>query len=168
MLLCPSIPEEILAVLRVEQMTALQKPNGGVRSIVVGDVIRRLVAKTVAKQFMTTFGQQPSLSSALWQGRAGQGPRASRTQCKSSLMIDRVGAFDLIRRRAMMCAVQRMLHGEKSLHSSSNFTDTLPPFEGKRRKVLFIRQGEGGERGKSLDFGLVRPGSTSTYNHPKR
>ena len=38
-----SIPEEILATLRVGQMTALQKPNGGVRGIVVGgDVIRRL------------------------------------------------------------------------------------------------------------------------------
>ena len=36
-------------------MTALQKPNGGVRRIVVGDVVRRLVAKTMAKQFMTRF-----------------------------------------------------------------------------------------------------------------
>ena len=33
------IPEEILAVLRVGQMTALQKPNGGVSGIVVGDVV---------------------------------------------------------------------------------------------------------------------------------
>ena len=36
-------------------MTALQNPNGGVRGIVVGDVVRRLFAKTMAKQFMTRF-----------------------------------------------------------------------------------------------------------------
>ena len=49
------LPEEIVSALRVGQMTALQKPNGGIRGIVVGDVIRRLVAKTLAKQFMTRF-----------------------------------------------------------------------------------------------------------------
>ena len=72
------IPEEILAVLRVGQMIALQKPNGGVRGIVVGDVVRRLVAKTMAKQFMTRFEAATSLSSTHWQ--PGQGPRASHTQ----------------------------------------------------------------------------------------
>ena len=30
-------------------MTALQKPDGGVRGIVVGDVVRRLVARTLAQ-----------------------------------------------------------------------------------------------------------------------
>ena len=50
-----NIPEETLAVLRVVQMTALQKPNGGVRGMVVGDVVRRLIAKTMAMQFMTRF-----------------------------------------------------------------------------------------------------------------
>ena len=32
-------------------MTALQKPDGGVRGIVVGDVMRRLLARTLAQQF---------------------------------------------------------------------------------------------------------------------
>ena len=31
-------------------MTALPKPNGGVRGIVSGDVLRRLVARTMAQQ----------------------------------------------------------------------------------------------------------------------
>ena len=31
-------------------MTALRKTNGGVRGIVVGDVLRRLVARTMAQQ----------------------------------------------------------------------------------------------------------------------
>ena len=32
-------------------MTALQKPDGGVRGIVVGDVFRRVVARTIAQQY---------------------------------------------------------------------------------------------------------------------
>ena len=35
---------------RLGRMIALQKPDGGVRGIVVGDIIRRLVARTVATQ----------------------------------------------------------------------------------------------------------------------
>ena len=31
-------------------LTALQKPNGGVRGILAGDVFRRLVARTIAQQ----------------------------------------------------------------------------------------------------------------------
>ena len=32
-------------------MTALTTPDGGVRGIVVGDVFRRVVARTIAQQF---------------------------------------------------------------------------------------------------------------------
>ena len=41
---------EIIEGLRVGRLTALQKPDGGVRGIVVGDILRRLVARTTAKQ----------------------------------------------------------------------------------------------------------------------
>ena len=45
-----NVPEPILEGIRLGRMTALQKPDGGVRGIVVGDTIRRLVARTMAKQ----------------------------------------------------------------------------------------------------------------------
>ena len=45
------IPEEVLPAVRLGRMTALQKPDGGVRGIVVGDVFRQLVGRTLAKQF---------------------------------------------------------------------------------------------------------------------
>ena len=35
-------------VVRRGRITALQKPNGGVRGIVVGEVFRRLVARTMS------------------------------------------------------------------------------------------------------------------------
>ena len=45
------IPQEIVNALRMGRMTALRKPDGGVRGIVVGDFFRRLVSRTLAKQF---------------------------------------------------------------------------------------------------------------------
>ena len=43
-----SIPEEVLRAIRIGRMTAIQKPTGGVRGIVAGDIIRRLVSRTIA------------------------------------------------------------------------------------------------------------------------
>ena len=44
------VPDRIEPVLRLGRLTALRKPDGGVRGIVVGDVLRRLVARTIAQQ----------------------------------------------------------------------------------------------------------------------
>ena len=44
------MPSEILQAVRIGRMTALQKPQGGIRGIVVGDFIRRVVARTLAQQ----------------------------------------------------------------------------------------------------------------------
>ena len=44
------IPQEILQVIRMERMTALKKKTGGVRGIAAGDIVRRLVAKTISRQ----------------------------------------------------------------------------------------------------------------------
>ena len=42
---------EIMDAIRLGRLTALRKPNGGVRGIVVGDIVRRLVGRTMAQQF---------------------------------------------------------------------------------------------------------------------
>ena len=44
------IPGPVAEAMRLGQMTPLQKPAGGVRGIVVGDIFRRLVAKTLAQE----------------------------------------------------------------------------------------------------------------------
>ena len=44
------VPPSIVDTIRQGRLTALRKPNGGVRGIVVGDAIRRVVARTVAQQ----------------------------------------------------------------------------------------------------------------------
>ena len=43
-------PDVVVDAIRLGRTTALSKPSGGVRGIVSGDIIRRLVARTVALQ----------------------------------------------------------------------------------------------------------------------
>ena len=56
------IPEVVADLLRLGRITALSKPDGGVRGIVAGDVVRRLVARRIAKQLSTAVetSHQPS------------------------------------------------------------------------------------------------------------
>ena len=42
------VPPDMVAVLRMGRITALQKPGGSVRGIVCGDIVQRLVARTIA------------------------------------------------------------------------------------------------------------------------
>ena len=45
------VPREVMKAIRLGRVTALSKPDGGVRGIVVGDFLRRLVARTLVQQF---------------------------------------------------------------------------------------------------------------------
>ena len=47
------VPDEIVDVVRLGRLTALQKPSGGVRGIVAGGIIRRLDACTISQQLAT-------------------------------------------------------------------------------------------------------------------
>ena len=46
-----TVPPEIAAALTGARLTALSKPDGGVRGTATGCSLRRLVARTLAKQF---------------------------------------------------------------------------------------------------------------------
>ena len=103
-----NIPEEVVTAIRLGRMTALQKPDGGVRGIVVGDVFRRVVARTIAQQNAklgeaATHPFQYALST-----RAGTECVTHIVQAMTSedreatiLSIDGIGAYDLVSRNAM-------------------------------------------------------------------
>ena len=55
-----TVPDEIVDVVRLGRMTALCKPNGGVRGIVAGDMVRRLVARTISQQISKAVEQATS------------------------------------------------------------------------------------------------------------
>ena len=46
------VPQAVRDSTRLGRFTALQKPGGGVRGIVAGDIIRRLLARTMSQQLM--------------------------------------------------------------------------------------------------------------------
>ena len=65
------VPEEVASVLMGARLTALTKPDGGVTGIANGCSLRRLVARTLAKQFMAVFKAECApFQHALWT-RAG-------------------------------------------------------------------------------------------------
>ena len=45
------VPAPIAAAIALGRLVALHKPSGGARGLVVGDLLRRLVARTLAQQF---------------------------------------------------------------------------------------------------------------------
>ena len=61
------VPPFAVEAVRLGRITALAKPDGGVRGIVVGDVLRRLVAKTIAQQ----IGDQVEAVSARSENQRG-------------------------------------------------------------------------------------------------
>ena len=135
------LPGDILTAVRVGRMTALQKPDGGVRCIVLGDVFRRLVARTIAKQFAVqaegaTHPFQYALST-----RAGTECVAHIVQAltiidenATLLSIDGVGAYDSISRRAMFRGLANMVDGEKTIPFVRQFYDS--PFSGKMTQEM--------------------------------
>ena len=54
------IPPDVVALLRMGRLTALQKPGGGVRGIVCGDLVRRLVARSIAQQISSAVAEATS------------------------------------------------------------------------------------------------------------
>ena len=46
-----TVPAPIAAAIALGRPVALRKPSGGARGLVVGDLLRRLVARTLAQQF---------------------------------------------------------------------------------------------------------------------
>ncbi len=153
------IPELIAAAVRLGRMTALRKDNGGVRGIVSGDVLRRLVARTLAQQHSKAFEAATSPFQYALATRAGTEcvAHALRTLTEldpelTVISIDGVGAFDTISRQAMLDALRQvptaseilpfvmMFHGQPSEYM---WTDD----RGATRTVI---QAEGGEQGDAL------------------
>ena len=65
------VPPSVRDTVRLGRLTALQKPDGGVRGIVAGDVVRRLVAKTMSQQMMEAVQGATALFQYALATRAG-------------------------------------------------------------------------------------------------
>ena len=153
------LPSGVLAGLRLGRMVALQKPQGGVRGLVMGDVFRRLVARTLAQQCGDAFQEACLPFQYALSTRAGADSLARAVQIAidddprtTILSIDGVGAYDHISRRCM----------REGLRDEAALLPLLPyvaQFYGSPSTYLFfdesgcpsdIHQGEGGEQGDPL------------------
>ena len=65
------LPSTIAAGVAMARLTAFRKPDGGVRGTATGDAFRRLVARTLAKQWAPTIDQATRLFQIAMQSRAG-------------------------------------------------------------------------------------------------
>ena len=131
-------PPAVHNILRLGRLTALQKPRGGVRGIVVGDVLRRLVARTMAQQ----LGKAVEAATAPYQYALST---RARTECVAHALqvltemdpmttivsIDGVGAYDSISRKAMLEALVSIPGGSAVLPFARLFYGQ-PVFMGRR------------------------------------
>ena len=112
-----NVPPVVVEAIRVGRLTALRKPDGSARGIVAGDVIRRLVSRTIAQQIgkaveRATTPHQYALSTRarseciahVLQGLCEQNPQAT------VMSIDGLGAFDPISRAAMLDGLLNVAH----------------------------------------------------------
>ena len=134
-------------------------PNGGVRGIVAGDIVRRLVARTVSQQMMeklqaatapfqhamATKSGCECIAHAL-QGLTEMDPRAT------VMSIDGISAFDLISRKATLQELIDLDGGSSALPFVALFygTPSSNLWEDFCGRTHTIVQGEGGEQGDAM------------------
>ena len=153
------VPPLIIDVIRASKLTALRKNNGGVRGIVAGEVIRKLVARTVAQQlgpaveaatspFQFALSTKPGCECVAHciQALCETDPQLTLTS------VDEVSAFDLISRRAIMAGLERVDGGASVLPSVHLFYGRPSTYwwEDDSGTMHTINQGEGGEQGDPL------------------
>ena len=153
------VPDEIVRAIRIGRLTALQKESGGVRGIIAGDIVRRLVARTVAQQLesaveIATAPFQYALST-----RAGSECVAHVLQTLTDvdpsatiLSVDGIGAFDLVSRETMLRGLLTVESGESALPFVRQFYGSVSTYlwQDDEGIVHDVHQGEGGEQGDAL------------------
>ena len=103
------VPSEVVPAIMGARWTALAKPNGGVRGIATGSSLRRLEARTLAKQFTKVFESesapfQYALSTRAGTDRIEHIVRAATDNDPSLtlLSVDGIGTYDHIFRSSML------------------------------------------------------------------
>ena len=151
------VPIPVIEAVRMGRMIVLRKPAGGVRGIVVGDVIRRLVARTVAQQVSSDVEKAIAPYQYALSTRAGCECVSPVVQalCEANpnttiVSVDGVSFCDTISREAMMRGLLDMEGGESVLPFVRQFYGRVSQYlweDDAGTHTIF--QGEGGEQGDS-------------------
>ena len=154
-----TVPQQITTALMSARLTALSKRDGGVRGIATGTTLRRIVGRTLAKQFMKEFEVECSpfqyaLSTRAGTDCVGHMLRAATDHDPTAtvLKVDGIKAYDHVLRSAMLVRLSRM-RGARALLPFVRLSYATPSTyvwfdnQGERRTVT---QAEGGEQGDPL------------------
>ena len=166
------VPEEILQAVRMGRITALQKPTGGVRGIVAGDIIRRLVARTIAQQLGPAIERATAPFQYALTTRAGcecighiLQSETDASPNRTVLSIDGIGAFDLVSRESMMRGLLSVEGGQEALPFVRQFYGAPSTYlwQDDMGVVHEVHQGEGDEQGDALMPALFSLGQHSAF-----
>ena len=150
------VPVEVIDIVRMGQITALSKPDGGVRGITVGDILRRFVSRTMSKRLskaveISTALLQDALSIPVVASAFAHVVQAfTNIDVEATVVsIDGIGAFDWISRNSMLQALWRSRAGTRPSFSSDSSTDAHRHICGKTRwdsstRLPKVRVGEQG------------------------
>ena len=106
--------------MALARLTALRKPgwseeHGGVRGIATGDAFRRLVSRTLARQYAADFATATAPYQFALQTRAGTDALAFLLRAATDLdsdatvvSLDGVGAYDHVSRAAFLTKLQQV------------------------------------------------------------
>ena len=153
------VPEVAVQMVRVGRLTALTKPDGGVRGIVAGDVVRRLVSRTIAQQLSAAVETVTAPHQYALSTKAGTECIAHVLQSLTELhpeatvtSIDGISAYDLISREAMLQGLARVEGGRSALPFVRLFYGAPSEYlwEDESGTTHRIPQGEGGEQGDAM------------------
>ena len=109
------VPVSVRDAVRLGRLTALQKPDGGVRGMVAGNIVRRLVARTMYQQLMKDVERATAPFQYALTTRAGC-KCIAHVGHSNHVSIDGISAYDLIPRSAMTeCMKQRYISSPCSL-----------------------------------------------------
>ena len=128
--------------------TALKKPNGGIRGIVVGDILKRLVARTMAKQMAArveaaTAPFQYALTTKAGCESVAHIFQTDQDERATIVSIDGVGTYDHISREGLATVPE----GDRLLPFVRHFYGSPSAYlwEDEARETHLILQTEGGE-----------------------
>ena len=143
--------------LRMGRMTALQKSSGGIRGIVVGDFIRRLVARTIAQQLNPAIEQATSPFHFALTTKSGCECIAHIAQALTDLdanatllSVDGIGAFDLISWNAMLQGLLEVEGGGSVLSFVRQFYGSPSTYWWDDESQTKSCMGRAGEQGDPL------------------
>ena len=169
------VPPKAKQVLRLGRVTALKKADGGVRGIVVSDVLRRLVARTIAKQCALSAEKATAPFQCALRTRAGCECVSHVFQTLTNLdpsatilSVDGVGAFDLVSRNALLQGLLGMEGGDQVLPFVRLFHGKSPSTVFWEEACITSFKKKAGTK-RSIDAHVVQSGtSCGTSGHLRR